>query len=55
MPITNGMSEMWVISLRATTSQKRLDDHFGISTAVPPAPSTVKNDQLCAFTWKNGR
>ncbi len=38
-----------------TTSQNRLVDHLGISTAVAPTPSTEKNDQLWAFTWKNGR
>ena len=53
--MTKGISEMWVMSLRATTSQKRLVDHFGMSTAVAPTPSTEKNDQLWAFTWKNGR
>ena len=39
----------------STTSQKRLVDHFGVRTAVAPTPSTGKNVQLCAFTWKNGR
>ena len=55
VPMTKGISEMWVMPLRATTSQKRLVDHFGISTAVAPTPSTEKNDQLWALTWKNGR
>ena len=55
VPMTNGMSEMCVIRWRATTSQKRLVDHFGVSTTVAPTPSTGKNVQLCAFTWKNGR
>ena len=53
--MTNGISEMWVISLRTVTSQKRLVDHLGISTAVAPTPSTENIDQLCAFTWNNGR
>ncbi len=52
---TNGSSEMWVTSRRTATSQKRLTDHFGISTIVPPTPSVLQVDQLCAFTWKNGR
>src|SRR5260221_11919816 len=51
----NGISEMWVMPCCATTSQKRLVDHLGISTAVAPAPSTEKKDQLWALTWKNGR
>jgi hypothetical protein len=55
VPITNGMREMWVIPWRATTSQNRLVDHFGMSTAVAPTPSTEKNDQLWALTWKKGR
>ena len=54
-PITNGISEMWVIAVLVHHRQKRLVDHFGISTAVAPTPSTEKSDQLCAFTWKNGR
>ena len=48
--ITNGISEMCVISWRVIMSQKRLVDHFGMSTAVAPAPSTENSDQLCAFT-----
>ena len=39
----------------STTSQKRLVDHFGMSTAVAPTPRTENIDQLCAFTWKSGR
>jgi len=50
VPMTNGMSEMWVMPLRATTSQNRLVDHLGIRTAVAPTPSTEKNDQLWALT-----
>jgi len=54
-PMTNPIMEMWVTPWRATTSQNRLVDHLGISTAVAPAPSTEKNDQLWALVWKNGR
>ena len=54
-PITNGITDVWVTPCSATTGQKRDCDHFGMSTAVAPTPSTQKNDQLCAFTWKNGR
>ena len=50
VPMQNGISDMWVISFAATTSQNRLDDHLGIRTAVAPTPSTEKNDQLWAFT-----
>ena len=39
----------------ATTSQNRLVDHFGMSTAVAPTPSTENIVQLWALTWKNGR
>ena len=53
--MTNGISEMWVMSLRTTTSQNRLVDHFGMSTAVAPTPSTENIDQLCALTWNSGR
>src|SRR6202161_705619 len=53
---TIGSSEMWVTSCLAMTPQKRLEEYFGCSTMVPPAPSTVVHiDQLWAFTWKNGR
>ncbi len=55
VPMQKGMSEMWVISCRPTTSQKRLDDHLGMSTAVAPTPRTEKIDQLWALTWKRGR
>ena len=34
VPITNGISEMCVMSCATTTSQKRLGDHFGMSTTV---------------------
>ena len=54
-PITNGITEMCVTPCSTTIGQKRLCDHFGMSTAVAPTPSTENNDQLCAFTWKNGR
>ena len=53
--MTNGITEMCVMSLRTTTSQKRLVDHFGMSTAVAPTPSTENIDQLCALTWNSGR
>ena len=46
---------MWVTPWAATTSQNRLDENFGCSTIVPPTPSVVHIDQLCALTWKNGR
>ena len=49
-----GMREKWVIRWRATTSQNRLDDHFGTRTAVAPIPKTGSRDHVCAFTWKNG-
>ena len=52
---TKGISEMWVTSCFITTSQKRLDENFGWSTIVPPAPSVDQVDQLWAFTWKKGR
>jgi hypothetical protein len=55
VPMQNGISEMCVISWRATTSQNRLDDHLGVSTAVAPTPSTQNIDQLCALTWNSGR
>src|SRR6204780_3995148 len=53
---TIGNNEMGGTSCLAMTPQKRLDENFGCSTIVPPAPSTVVHiDQLWAFTWKNGR
>ena len=55
VPIANGISEMWVMPCSVMTGQKRLVDHLGMSTAVAPTPSTEKNDQLWAFTWKSGR
>ena len=54
-PIVNGMSEMWVTPWSTTAGQNPLWDHFGMSTAVAPTPRTENSDQLCAFTWKNGR
>ena len=39
-PMTNGISEMWVTPCSTTVGQNRLCDHFGISTAVAPTPST---------------
>ena len=54
-PKQNGISEMWVMALAVITGQNRLVDHLGVSTAVAPTPSTEKNDQLWAFTWKSGR
>ena len=54
-PITNGMSEMCVTPCSTTIGQKRLCDHFGISTTVAPTPNAENMLQLCAFTWKNGR
>ena len=32
-----------------------VNQDLGVSTTVAPTPSTEKNDQLCAFTWKSGR
>ena len=55
VPMQKGISEIWVIPCAPTTSQNRLEDHLGISTAVAPTPRTEKNDQLWAFTWKRGR
>ena len=54
-PITNGMTKMWVTPCSTMAGQKPLCDHFGISTAVAPTPSTENRLQLCAFTWKKGR
>jgi hypothetical protein len=50
--ITNGIIEKWVMSCLATISQYFEADHFGIRTMVPPTPSVVHVDQLCALTWK---
>ena len=53
--ITNGITDVWVTPCSTTTGQNRLCDHFGMSTAVAPTPSTEKKLHDCAFTWKNGR
>ena len=52
---TKGMSDRWVTWCLVTTSQNRDEENFGWRTIVPPTPSVVQNDQLWAFTWKNGR
>ena len=46
---------MCVTRWATITSQKRLAENFGWSTIVPPTPSVLHIDQLCALTWKNGR
>ena len=52
---TKGIKEMCVTSCRVTISQNRLEENFGWSTIVPPAPRVDQVDQLWAFTWKKGR
>jgi hypothetical protein len=53
--MTKGISEMWVTPCFCTTGQKPEVDHFGVSTAVAPTPSTDHSVHDCALTWKNGR
>jgi hypothetical protein len=48
------ITEKCVTPCFVTTSQKRVADHFGVSTIVAPTPSALHVAQLCAFTWKNG-
>jgi hypothetical protein len=52
--IVKPITEKCVTSCLVTTSQKRVADHFGVSTIVAPTPSALQVAQLCAFTWKKG-
>jgi len=46
---TNGSREV-VTPWRMITSQNRLAENLGCNTTVPPTPSTLHIDQLCALT-----